>query len=82
VTEEAALGSASTMWRSRSATSTRRSDWYGKIFDFNLRNRQAEARSAFIDMGDQFINMTRVPITSRTASSGAISALSSTTARV
>ena len=33
--------------------------WYGKIFDFNLRNRHE--RSAFIDMGDQFINMTRVP---------------------
>ena len=28
-------------------------DWYGKIFDFNLRNRHE--RSAFIDMGDQFI---------------------------
>ena len=27
--------------------------WYGKIFDFNLRNRHE--RSAFIDMGDQFI---------------------------
>jgi lactoylglutathione lyase len=34
-------------------------EWYGKIFDFNLRNRHE--RSAFIDMGDQFINMTRVP---------------------
>src|SRR5436309_5611731 len=34
-------------------------DWYGQIFDFNLRNRHE--RSAFIDMGDQFINMTRVP---------------------
>ena len=33
-------------------------DWYGKIFDFNLRNRHE--RAAFIDMGDQFINMTRV----------------------
>jgi lactoylglutathione lyase len=33
-------------------------EWYGKIFDFNLRNRHE--RSAFIDMGDQFINMTRV----------------------
>ena len=32
--------------------------WYGKIFDFNLRKRHE--RSAFIDMGDQFINMTRV----------------------
>jgi lactoylglutathione lyase len=33
--------------------------WYAQIFDFNLRNRHE--RSAFIDMGDQFINMTRVP---------------------
>jgi catechol 2,3-dioxygenase-like lactoylglutathione lyase family enzyme len=34
-------------------------DWYGKIFDFNLRGRSE--RAAFIDMGDQFINMARVP---------------------
>ena len=33
--------------------------WYGQIFDFTLRNRHE--RSAYIDMGDQFINMTRVP---------------------
>ena len=33
--------------------------WYGQIFDFNLRNRHE--RSAFIDMGDQFINLARVP---------------------
>jgi len=33
--------------------------WYGRIFDLTLRNRHE--RSAFIDMGDQFINMTRVP---------------------
>ena len=33
--------------------------WYGQIFDFTLRNRHE--RSAFIDMGDQFINMTLVP---------------------
>jgi len=33
-------------------------DWYGKIFDFNLRGKNE--RSAFIDMGDQFINMARV----------------------
>src|SRR5467141_2784176 len=33
-------------------------DWYGKIFDFNLRGRSE--RSAFIDVGDQFINMARV----------------------
>ena len=34
-------------------------EWYGKIFDFNLRNRHE--RAAFIDMGDQFINLARVP---------------------
>ena len=34
-------------------------EWYGRIFDFTLRGRNE--RSAFIDMGDQFINMTRVP---------------------
>src|SRR5260370_29520447 len=34
-------------------------DWYGKIFDFNLRGRSE--RAAFIDMGDQFINLARVP---------------------
>ena len=34
-------------------------DWYGRIFDFTLRNRHE--RSAFIDLGDQFINLTRVP---------------------
>jgi extradiol dioxygenase family protein len=34
--------------------------WYGQIFDFTLRNRHE--RSAFIDMGDQFINMTRVEL--------------------
>jgi len=33
--------------------------WYGQIFEFTLRNRHE--RSAFIDMGDQFINMTRDP---------------------
>ncbi len=35
--------------------------WYGRIFDFTLRGRHE--RSAFIDMGDQFINLTRVPDT-------------------
>jgi len=30
--------------------------WYGQIFDFTLRNRHEH--NAFIDMGDQFINMT------------------------
>ena len=34
-------------------------DWYGKIFDFTLRGRSE--RAAFIDMGDQFINLARVP---------------------
>jgi catechol 2,3-dioxygenase-like lactoylglutathione lyase family enzyme len=33
-------------------------EWYGQIFDFTLRNRHQ--RSAFIDMGDQFINMTLI----------------------
>ena len=33
--------------------------WYGRIFDFNLRGKGE--RNAFIDMGDQFINLTRVP---------------------
>jgi lactoylglutathione lyase len=34
-------------------------DWYGKIFEFTLRGRSE--RAAFIDMGDQFINLARVP---------------------
>ena len=34
-------------------------EWYGRIFDFTLRGRGE--RNAFIDMGDQFINMTLVP---------------------
>ena len=33
--------------------------WYGQIFDFSLRGKGE--RNAFIDMGDQFINLTRVP---------------------
>src|SRR6266436_5946343 len=33
--------------------------WYGRIFDFTLRGKGE--RNAFIDMGDQFINMTLVP---------------------
>jgi catechol 2,3-dioxygenase-like lactoylglutathione lyase family enzyme len=33
-------------------------EWYGRIFDFTLRGRNE--RSAFIDMGDQFINLARV----------------------
>ena len=32
--------------------------WYAQIFDFTLRGKGE--RNAFIDMGDQFINMTRV----------------------
>lgn len=31
--------------------------WYARIFDFTLRGKGE--RNAFIDMGDQFINMTR-----------------------
>ena len=34
-------------------------DWYSQIFEFTLRGRNE--RSAFIDMGDQFINFARVP---------------------
>jgi catechol 2,3-dioxygenase-like lactoylglutathione lyase family enzyme len=34
-------------------------DWYAQIFDFTLRGKNE--RAAFIDMGDQFINMTLVP---------------------
>jgi catechol 2,3-dioxygenase-like lactoylglutathione lyase family enzyme len=34
-------------------------DWYGKIFEFTLRGRSE--RNAFIDMGDQFINLTSGP---------------------
>jgi lactoylglutathione lyase len=33
--------------------------WYGQIFDFTLRGKGE--RNAFIDMGDQFVNLTRVP---------------------
>ncbi|HEX3861745.1 MAG TPA: VOC family protein [Stellaceae bacterium] len=33
--------------------------WYGQIFEFGLRGRGE--RSAFIDMGDQFINFACVP---------------------
>jgi catechol 2,3-dioxygenase-like lactoylglutathione lyase family enzyme len=32
--------------------------WYGRIFDFKLRGKGE--RNAFIDMGDQFINVTKV----------------------
>ncbi len=34
-------------------------EFYGRIFDFNLRGRSE--RAAFIDLGDQFINMTLIP---------------------
>ena len=37
--------------------------WYGQIFDFTLRGKGE--RNAFIDMGDQFINMTRGPASRR-----------------
>jgi catechol 2,3-dioxygenase-like lactoylglutathione lyase family enzyme len=33
--------------------------WYAKIFDFTLRGKGE--RNAFIDMGDQFVNLTLVP---------------------
>jgi lactoylglutathione lyase len=32
-------------------------EWYGRLFDFTLRAKGE--RNAFIDMGDQFINLTR-----------------------
>jgi catechol 2,3-dioxygenase-like lactoylglutathione lyase family enzyme len=34
-------------------------DWYGQLFAFTLRGKSE--RSAFIDMGDQFINLTLSP---------------------
>jgi lactoylglutathione lyase len=33
-------------------------EWYGRLFDFTLRGKGE--RNAFIDMGDQFINLTLV----------------------
>ena len=33
--------------------------WYGRIFDFTLRGKSKGM--AFIDMGDQFINLTEAP---------------------
>ncbi|MGH7154175.1 MAG: VOC family protein [Acetobacteraceae bacterium] len=33
--------------------------WYGQIFDFTLRGKGDH--NAFIDMGDQFVNLTQVP---------------------
>jgi catechol 2,3-dioxygenase-like lactoylglutathione lyase family enzyme len=32
-------------------------EWYGRLFSFTLRGKSE--RNAFIDMGDQFINLTR-----------------------
>ncbi|HUN40459.1 MAG TPA: VOC family protein [Acetobacteraceae bacterium] len=34
-------------------------EWYGRLFSFTLRGKSEHA--AFIDMGDQFINLTLVP---------------------
>jgi catechol 2,3-dioxygenase-like lactoylglutathione lyase family enzyme len=34
-------------------------DWYGRLFTFTLRGKSE--RNAFIDMGDQFINLTLRP---------------------
>jgi catechol 2,3-dioxygenase-like lactoylglutathione lyase family enzyme len=34
-------------------------EWYGRLFAFTLRGRSE--RNAFIDMGDQFINLTLAP---------------------
>lgn len=34
-------------------------EWYGRLFTFTLRGKGE--RNAFIDMGDQFINLTLVP---------------------
>jgi catechol 2,3-dioxygenase-like lactoylglutathione lyase family enzyme len=37
--------------------------WYGQLFDFTLRGKGE--RNAFIDMGDQFINLTLAPTQAR-----------------
>ena len=34
-------------------------EWYARIFDFTLRGKGE--RNAFIDLGDQFVNMTLLP---------------------
>lgn len=34
-------------------------EWYGRLFSFSLRSKGQ--RNAFIDMGDQFINLTLAP---------------------
>ena len=36
-------------------------EWYGRLFTFTLRGKSE--RNAFIDMGDQFINLTLKPTT-------------------
>jgi catechol 2,3-dioxygenase-like lactoylglutathione lyase family enzyme len=38
-------------------------EWYGRLFAFTLRGKGA--RNAFIDMGDQFINITLAPSPAR-----------------
>jgi len=38
-------------------------EWYGRLFAFTLRGKGE--RNAFIDMGDQFINMTLAPPAAR-----------------
>ena len=38
-------------------------EWYGRLFSFTLRGKGE--RNAFIDMGDQFINMTLLPTPER-----------------
>jgi catechol 2,3-dioxygenase-like lactoylglutathione lyase family enzyme len=38
-------------------------EWYGQLFAFTLRGKGE--RNAFIDMGDQFINMTLAPTPAR-----------------
>lgn len=39
-------------------------EWYGRLFRFTLRGKGE--RNAFIDMGDQFINLTLAPRPART----------------
>lgn len=39
-------------------------EWYGRLFRFTLRGKGA--RNAFIDLGDQFINLTLAPGPRRT----------------
>jgi len=39
-------------------------EWYGRLFRFTLRGKGE--RNAFIDMGDQFINLTLAPMPART----------------